>query len=203
MATVRLSNTIRYRILSSIREGFNANIQKTMRKIESVDVVQPLIDEVVSSEERHAVDVLGRKWLAPIETAIVSCKTESGASHTWYTKFQPAILPLGFQQGRPPNVLKPEMVGYNEVAPLIDHLAWLRTEHNKVEQSVNALLKDATTVNAVQKVWPSVIEHLDQNTLTELRRPAEKQVRKKPPPLVVDEATAASLITLNLTKNSK
>lgn len=200
MATVRITNQHRYEIRNKIHSVFQAKIAKVDSSIAAIDVIDPIYNAVVSDEEKQAIEVLGSRWLQTQEFSLVQIKDEHGVIHAWTVKHKKTVLPIGFTGGRPPNELLPGMQGYDEVYELVNWKAHLIKERSDLLNTIDTLLKNATTINKIQELWPSVIEYLDQDTIRQLNTPHVKQTRTKRPELKLDDAAKASLVKLNLTK---
>lgn len=203
MATVLLKVWQRRDILNKLSSEFGGKIYKLDNEIAAIQVIQPLYEAKTTEAEREAVALLGDKWLYYQERALVKVKTEEGNEHRYWVNFQKRALPHGFDHGRPPNVLKPGMVGYDEVAVLVNRRAAMLKERTRLIETISTLLYNATTLNKVQDLWPSVTEYLDQPTITELNAPVVKKTRIKRDPLQLSDEAKASLIKLNLTRSSK
>lgn len=203
MATVNLYGWQRREILNALRDEFDAKTRKIENEIAAIPVIQPLYNARTTEAEREAVELLGNEWLNSYERAAVEIQTEMGNTHKWYTSFQKRHLPHGFEYGRPPNVLQPGMVGYDEIAALVDRRATIRKERETLLAAIEDVLYKATTLNKVRDLWPSVTQYLDQNTIAQLNAPVVKKPRVKRDPLVLSDEAKASLIKLNLTRSLK
>ena len=203
MATVPLKVWQRRDILDKLAREFNGKISKLDNEIAAISVIQPLYEAKTTEAEREAITLLGDKWLSYQERALVNIETEKGNTHNWWVNFQRRALPHGFEYGRPPNTLKPGMVGYDEIAALVNRRATVFEERATLLETIHNLLNNATTLNKVRDLWPSVTEYLDQRTIAELNAPAVKKTRVKRDPLQLSDEAKASLIKLNLTRSSK
>lgn len=203
MATVRITNQHRYEIRNKIHSIFRVKIEKVDNSIAAINIIDPIYNAVVSDEEKQAIEFLGSRWLQTQEVSLVQIKDKHGTIHTWTAKHKKTVLPIGFAHGRPPNELLPGMQGYDEVYELVNWRSHLLKERNDLLNTIETLLKNATTINKIQELWPSVIEYLDQDTIQQLNAPHVKQTRAKRPELKLDDAAKASLVKLNLTKHIK
>lgn len=203
MATVILYAWQRRDILYKLGGELTSKINKIDSEIQKIPVIQPIYEAQTTESERNAVEVLGDRWLNKTKQAYVIIKTEAGNSYTWYTYFENRPAPHGFDCGRPPNVLRPGMVNYAEVAELVDRRAAILAEKKALLDTISTLLQNATTLNKVRDLWPSVTEYLDQDTIAQLNAPSIKKTRVKRDPLILPDEAKASLIKLNLTRSSK
>lgn len=203
MATVILYAGQRREIIYKLGRELDGKAKKLEHEIQKISVIQPIYEAQTTEAERNAVEVLGDKWLNKTKQAIIMIKTEENNDYSWYTYFEERPAPHGFQYGRPPNVVRPGMVGYAEIAELVDRRAAILAEKDALLTTISLLLQNATTLNKVRDLWPSVIEYLDQDTIRQLNAPNVKKTRVKRDPLVLPDEAKASLIKLNLTRSSK
>lgn len=203
MATVKLTRSLRWHIINKLSSEFTARRYKVEREISATSVIQPLYNSAVSEQEQAAVEQLGTRWLNYGDRAIVKIKTKEGNTYSWWTNFEKRPLPHGFSDGVPPNVLYPGMVGYDAIEVLVDLRASIIAEGETLGKTIANLLENATTLNKVQALWPSVIEYCNQYTIQQLNAPVVKQTRAKPPVLELPDEAKATLIKLNLTRQTK
>lgn len=202
MATVRINQSMLNDVLYKVSNIYKAKIQKLAIAIEQVDVVQPLLNAVVTPEEQKAAEFLGEKWVNTSRAAFVNIVAEDKSTYSWYTNYIRRVTPVGFSSGVPPNVLVPGMIGYDEVYELVNEIRSLEVEREQIRKSIHNLFREATTLNKIVEVWPGIKEYLDQYTLQQLAAPAVKLTRKRAP-LKLDDNAKLALTTLQLTKHAK
>lgn len=200
MATVRITNDIKWEIISNLRNKFNLRINTIDKEIQSFDVAQEIIEHYIPKEQRDAAQVLGTRWLHANSRMYVSIKTADERLYTWIVDIPQVFTPIGFVDGRPPNTILPGMKHHDAILELVNEREALLKERDTTQKQVEYLLSNTSTLNKVTEVWPSVVDYIHPKTRDKLKEPVVKHPRVKRGPPVISDDLKASLVTLNLTK---
>lgn len=202
MATVRLSRHLREYILSQIRSVYDKQITAEYRKFNHSSIAEACYHKYVDADTRTLAAKLNTrgKWLDETRSISVSISyLIDGCQEPTSSTFSVVCGP-GFFLPRDRNThfeLTSEMEPYNAVRDIFIEVNSITNTRTALIDRISRLLNDCSTLQQVEKAWPTVLDFVPTTVREQFHLIEEKKTRVKPD-LSIDNDIKASLITARL-----
>ena len=202
MATVRLSRQLRNHILSQIRNVYDKQITAEYRKFDHSSIAEACYHKYVDADTRALAAKLNTrgKWLDATRSISVTISYFiDGDQELTSSTFTVACGP-GFLLPRDMYTnfeLTSEMEPYNAVRDIFIEVNSITNTRNTLIERIGRLLNDCSTLQQVEKAWPTVLDFVPTTVREQFHLIEEKKTRVKPD-LSIDNDIKASLITARL-----
>ena len=194
MATVRITNEIRYAVRRKIESLFDARIQKKYEELQHLDVAMQVFMRLVTPEEFAAAQKLNTdvKWVPEISTLTVRIKyagingAEKNAMFT--VPFEPPVpAPQSFHgyiSSYEKRIVHPSLPCYQPcVDVLLEHDRMVK-ERDTLRDSIDQLLNSCGTLRQVLEKWPTALDFMSDEVKA---KHAEKVAPTKKEAKVISE----------------
>ena len=194
MATVRITNEIRYAVRRKIDSLFDARIKKKYGELQHLDVAMQVFMRHITPEEFAIAQKLNAdmKWVPEISTLTVRIKytgINDAEKNTMFTvPFSspvPAPQPfLGYISDNEKNIVHPSLPCYQPcVDVLLEHDRMVK-ERDILRNSIDQLLSSCSTLRQVLEKWPTALDFMPDDVRA---KHAEKVDRTKKEVKVISE----------------
>lgn len=209
MATVRITNNLRYDILNNLENMYlnrRRNLQDQLAKLpignEAIlAALNPKDLELARQLNTHAAWVAERTQVS----VTIFFVDNKGVHQKHYQAFSvdPSIP-------APANLYAPDKYSidlptsapsYPAAARILADLFMIEEESKELRRSIGALLDSCSTLRQLLEVWPSALSHLPPEALQRHAMKSEKRSSTHEAP-TVDDATKHLLIKASLLKNA-
>ena len=170
MATVRITQDIRYEVRRKIESLFDARIEKKYEELQHLDVAMKVFMSRITPEEFAAAQKLNTdvKWVPEISSLIVRIQYVGidGAkkNDTFTVPFKPPVpAPQSFHGYSPSNgenIVHPSLPCYQPcVDVLLEHDRMVE-ERDTLRDSIAQLLNSCSTLRQVLEKWPTALDFM-------------------------------------------
>lgn len=194
MATVRITDQIRYEIRRKIESLFDARIKKKYEELQHLDVAMQVFMRRITPEEFAAAQKLNAdvKWVPEISSLTVRIEYTGidGArkNTTFPVPFKPPVpapqFLHGYSSSYEKNIVHPSLPCYQPcVDVLLEHDRMVQ-ERDTLRESIDNLLNSCGTLRQVLEKWPTALDFMPDNVKA---KHAEKVDRTKKETKVISE----------------
>ena len=194
MATVRITQEIRHKVLRKIELLFDARITKKYEELQHLDVAMQVFMRRITPEEFAIAHKLNTdvKWVPEISSLMVHIEYTGidGAKKnvTFSVPFKPPVpAPQsfhGYSASNEKNIVHPSLPCYQPcVDVLLAHDRMVK-ERNTLRDSIAALLNSCGTLRQVLEKWPTALDFMSDEVKA---RHAEKVDPTKKETKVISE----------------
>ena len=168
MATVRITNEIRYEVRRKIESLFDARIKKKYEELQHLDVAMQVFMHRITPEEFAAAQKLNTdvKWVPEIDSLNVSIEytgIDGDKKHVGFTvPFKPPVpAPQSFHgYSNEKNIVHPSLPCYQPcVDVLLEHDRMVK-ERDTLRDSIAQLLNSCGTLRQVLEKWPTALDFM-------------------------------------------
>ena len=168
MATVRITNEIRYAVRRKIESLFDARIKKKYEELQHLDVAMQVFMRRITPEEFAAAQKLNAdvKWVPEISSLTVRIEYTGidGAKKnaTFTVPFEPPVpAPQSFHgYSYQKNIVHPSLPCYQPcVDVLLEHDRMVK-ERDTLRDSIAQLLNSCGTLRQVLEKWPTALDFM-------------------------------------------
>ena len=187
MATVRITNEIRYAVRRKIESLFDARIKKKYEELQHLDVAMQVFMRRITPEEFAAAQKLNAdvKWVPEISSLTVRIEytgidgAEKKAAFT--VPFEPPVpAPQSFHgySGNEKNIVHPSLPCYQPcVDVLLEHDRMVK-ERDTLRDSIAQLLDSCSTLRQVLEKWPTALDFMPDDVKALHAQKAEPRKKK-------------------------
>lgn len=204
MATVRISEQIRYEVRDKIRALFDAREKAAEYKLAAVNVGHEVLFGTLPNDQLNAAIALNEKerWIVTHNMVNVSIQfaDHKGVQQkmVFSTTVRPALpLPILFYTRSPTTLeLTSAMPSYEKVATIARNIHQIREDCNDLQAAVSKILRQCTTLRQVLEIWPSALDYMSDEV--KQRHAAKTQKREAAQIDNVDDGTKTLLMKARL-----
>ena len=191
MATVRITNEIRYAVRRKIEGLFDARIKKKLEELNHLDVAMQVFMRRITPEEFAIAQKLNTdvKWVPEISDLFVHI-TYTGIDgkekrHSFRVPFKPPVpAPASFHgysySDNEKNIVHPSLPCYQPcVDVLLEHDRMVK-ERDTLRDSIAQLLNSCGTLRQVLEKWPTALDFMSDEVKArhaEKVDPTKKEVK--------------------------
>ena len=193
MATVRITNEIRYAVIRKINSLFDARIEKKHEELQHLDVAMQVFMRRITPEEFTVAQKLNTdvKWVPEISDLLVHI-TYTGIDgkekkHVFRVPFEPPVpAPASFRDYRhtDENIVHPSLPCYQPCVDVLLEYDRITEERDTLRDSIAALLNSCSTLRQVLEKWPTALDFMPDEVKA---KHAEKADRTKKEAKVISE----------------
>ena len=194
MATVRITNEIRYAVRRKIDSLFNARIKKKYGELQHLDVAMQVFMRHITPGELATAQKLNAdaKWVPEISALTVRIKytgvngAEKNATFTVPFK-SPVPAPqsfLGYISDNEKNTVHPSLPCYQPCVDVLLEHDRMAKERDILRNSIDQLLSSCGTLRQVLEKWPTALDFMPDDVRA---KHAEKVDRTKKEVKVISE----------------
>lgn len=190
MATVRITEQIRYEVRCKIESLFKARIEAKYAELQNLDVAMQVFMHRITPEEFAAAQKLNAdvKWVPEISSLTVRIEYTGidGAKKnvTFTVPFKPPVpAPQsfhGYSSSNEKNIVHPYMACYQPCVDVLLAYDSLIKERDTLRDSINTLMRSCGTLRQVLEKWPSAMEFMSDEVKqkhAEKANPTKKQAK--------------------------
>ncbi len=172
MATVRITQDIRYEVRRKIESLFDARIKKKHEELQHLDVAMQVFMRRITPEEFAAAQKLNAnvKWVPEISSLIVRIQYAGidgiNKNAIFNVPFKPPVpAPQSFHgyspgPGNGENIVHPSLPCYQPcVDVLLEHDRMVK-ERDTLRDSIAQLLNSCSTLRQVLEKWPTALDFM-------------------------------------------
>ena len=170
MATVRITNEIRYAVRSKIESLFDTRIKKKLEELQHLDVAMQVFMRRITPEEFAAAQKLNAdvKWVPEISSLTVRIEYTgidgTKKNVTFTVPFKPPVpAPQsfhGYRYDTDKNIVHPSLPCYQPcVDVLLEHDRMVK-ERDTLRDSIAQLLNSCGTLRQVLEKWPTALDFM-------------------------------------------
>ena len=170
MATVRITNEIRYAVRRKIESLFDARIKKKLEELNHLDVAMQVFMKRITPEEFTVAQKLNTdvKWVPEISDLFVHI-TYTGIDgkekkHSFRVPFKPPVpAPPSFHGYTPnhdKNIVHPTLACYQPCVDVLLELDRTIKERDTLRDSIVDLLGSCSTLRQVLEKWPTALDFM-------------------------------------------
>lgn len=207
MATVRISNQLRYEVQAKIRELFAAREKAAETALAAVNVGHEVIQGTLPKAQLEAAITLNNKecWIALHNSISVTVRFEdhkgTQQKRVFRTTICPALpLPVALTTYYCPDIeLTSAMPSYEKVAAIARSIYQIQDDCQELQSAVSKILGQCTTLRQVLEIWPSALEYMPP----EVRRRHAAKTEKREATVIdeVEDSTKTLLMKARLLAN--
>ncbi len=170
MATVRITNEIRYAVRRKIESLFDMRLKKKFEELQHLDVAMQVFMRLITPEEFAAAQKLNTdvKWVPEISSLTVHIKytgIDGASKHVRFSvPFKPPVpAPQsfhGYNASNEKNIVHPSLPCYQPCVDVL--LEYDRTvkERDTLRDSIAQLLNSCSTLRQVLEKWPTALDFM-------------------------------------------
>ena len=192
MATVRITNEIRYEVRRKIESLFDARIKKKYEELQHLDVAMQVFMHRITPEEFAIAQKLNTdvKWVPEISDLFVYI-TYTGIdgkekNHAFRVPFKPPVpapQPLhGYSNQK--SIVHPSLPCYQPCVDVLLEFDRMVKERDTLRDSIAQLLNSCGTLRQVLEKWPTALDFMSDEVKA---RHAEKVDPRKKKAKVISE----------------
>lgn len=193
MATVRITPALRGTIHQALVAPYQQRIKSIVRNIEGdTQLGKLLYDESIPEDQAEKARLLHRannSWVNVIDHIRVRLEIDLGETRRKLFTFT-VKLPDGVTWPAPGDRTRwsgetrinsvRNSPSYQAIGSRIQEIMKLQTEeHEIVEELIGKIVDQCGSLRQVEKLWPSVLNYIDESTLSRYRAPSTRTTRKK------------------------
>ena len=168
MATVRITNEIRYEVRRKIESLFDARIKKKYEELQHLDVAMQVFMHRITPEEFAAAQKLNTnvKWVPEIDSLTVGIMYTGidGAkkNDTFTVPFEPPVpAPQSFHgYSYQKNIVHPSLPCYQPCVDVLLEFDRMVKERDTLRDSIAQLLNSCGTLRQVLEKWPTALDFM-------------------------------------------
>ena len=170
MATVRITNEIRYAVRRKIESLFDARIKKKREELQHLDVAMQVFLRLVDPKALAAAQELNTdvKWVPEIRDLLVNISYIGLDGDTRHVSFRAPFKPPvpapqsfhGYTATSEKNIVHPSLPCYQPcVDVLLEHDRMVK-ERDTLRDSIAQLLNSCGTLRQVLEKWPTALDFM-------------------------------------------
>ena len=170
MATVRITNEIRYAVRRKIESLFNARIKKKYEELQHLDVAMQVFMRRITPEEFAAAQKLNAdvKWVPEISSLTVHIEYTGIDGTKKNVRFTvPFVPPVpapqsfhGYSPSNEKNIVHPSLPCYQPCVDVLLEYDRMVKERDTLRDSIDNLLSSCGTLRQVLEKWPTALDFM-------------------------------------------
>ena len=198
MATVRITEAIRYHVKQKIEAMYGEMHRKERQKLDALPIATQLLDIKLPARERELARQLDqmspdRRWFGTFYGFNCTVRLDDDYYHFTAKLPVPQIAPYGT-----PNYWSTEVPHtlpcFPQIEEICERLGQITNERDRlIETLVKGVLTECRTLRQVLEHWPSALDFMPDAVKIKHAEKTDTAKRKKPD-ITVDESTKAALI---------
>lgn len=202
MARVVLSNKLIETILTSVRESYKPKLDTAQF---GTGLTAEVVYDMVYGAQGKTATELGGTWCNMQMNFEIRYRPPEGGTHSNYVLYYELNAPRAFPQSvtRWDGHIAATELGKPTKAALDDMFSNLLRVREELDASVielDAIMRKAVTLKRLEELWPSVTQHIPQETLNKLR--AVQEVKRSPKALPeMSSSLKSTLVTAQILKS--
>lgn len=213
MASVRITNDIRYYVRNKFDEMFRTRIQNKTAELSELGIGNVCYERSVSAEARKLVEKLNAdpdgQWIEPtqIYSIQMTYKGLDGKDKTvtFTVPFKPPVaLPLRLA-GRYGTkfILEPDMAPYEHAKKIWLEIDQLNDELNTLKATiVDGVLQQCSTLRQVLEVWPTALDFMPESARAQHYAKAEKRTTNPAADIQIDDSVKVALMKARMSQGN-
>ena len=183
MASVRITNDIRYHVRNKIHSLFDARIAKKFGELQHLDIGVQVFLKQVNTVELEKAKLLNSdiKWVPEIEKLLVTLEYVNAQGvaekEKFYVPFKPPVpAPQAFHgYNQPARNVTQDMACYAPALAVLLARDALSTERDTLWEAINKVLGQCTTLRQVLEVWPTALDYMPDDVKKKHSEKVEKR----------------------------
>lgn len=170
MATVRITNEIRYAVRRKIESLFDARLKKKLEELQHLDVAMQVFMRRITPEEFAAAQKLNTdvEWVPEISSLTVRIEyigIDDDRKHVIFiVPFEPPVpAPQsfhGYSSSNEKNVVHPSLPCYQPCVDVLLEFDRMVKERDTLRDSIDQLLYSCGTLRQVLEKWPTALDFM-------------------------------------------
>lgn len=204
MASVRITNDMRYHVQNKIDEMYQNRIAKLENEINAMPMGNETAMAHINPHELEIVQQLNskRKWLHHATTIYVKARfrDSKGKQHDDVRAFAlKPTFPIPVNMHGAHIDIRDSQPSYAKYIELLAQRMDTYNEQHALKSSISELMNHCTTLQQLLEAWPSALDYVQQQYRERFYSKTEKKEKKEA--AVVDDETKLLLFKANLLKN--
>lgn len=186
MATVRITNTLRGYILTSVSNMFNPRLKKLHDELtQNTFVARDVYNFLVPTDHQKLLLSVPNVYLSKRKDFAIMWGESYSQRMTLSLPGDPRPCPVNWSNT---HIRVPlDTPGVAKAIGLQDQMAELTRERDALTHSLEAMLSQCSTIAQVEKIWPSITQHLDGESLMKHNAPTVKRDKLDVESLLTEE----------------